>query len=296
MNHLNFRTMFFAAALVLFGSIAAHIDLEGLAYIECGLRLKARASRAHDHDNEYGLHVVDDKSDRASFTHPHIPIADASGTSQNWSGYAALTNLSHPQKNVVTAVDGSWIVPTLSSASHTTYCSLWVGIDGYSDSTVEQIGTESDWSNGHQQNYAWFEMYPNYSYEITGFPVRPGDVISASVVYEGNGIFVLTMANSTAGVHTTIPTSYTTSHTAQRSSAEWILEAPYSGGILPLSHFNTAHFNNCTATINGVTGAINNSHWVDDQLTMVTSNGTVKAATSALSSNGESFTVVWHHE
>jgi hypothetical protein len=290
MKLTNFRNLFFVVALI-FSTILTAYDVEGLQYIECELRLRERSSRRHQQD-DYKL--MDDKDSYASFTHPHIPVQE--GTSQNWSGYAALTKLAHPATGSVDAVYGSWICPTLSSASHNTWCSLWVGIDGYSSNTVEQLGTEHDWFNGQQSNYAWFEMYPNYSYEIVGFPANPGNVISASVVYQGNGVFVLSIANLTVGVHTTIPTSYTKSKTAQRSSAEWILEAPYSGSILPLSHFGTALFSNCTATINNIHGAINNSHWQDDVLTMVTPSGVVKAMPSGLTANGQAFSVVWRHE
>jgi hypothetical protein len=104
------------------------------------------------------------------------------------------------------------------------------------------------------------------------------------------------MVNDTRRVSVTIPTSYTISHTAQRSSAEWIAEAPYSNGILPLSHFGTAHFSNCVATINGVQGAINYHVDKDDALTMITANGAPKAVPSALSANGQAFTVTWDHE
>ncbi|HEX4069182.1 MAG TPA: G1 family glutamic endopeptidase [Candidatus Babeliales bacterium] len=289
MKLTNFRNLFFVVGLI-FSVIVTAYDVEGLRYIECELRLRERAVYRH-HDD---FKLIDDKSSYASFTHPHIPVKE--GTSQNWSGYAAVTKLSHPTTGSVSAVYGSWVCPTLSSATHNTSCSLWVGIDGYSSNSVEQLGTEHDWYNGHQSNYAWFEMYPNYSYEITGFPANPGNIISASVVYQGNGVFVLSIANLTAGVHTTIPTSYTVSHTAQRSSAEWILEAPYSGSILPLSHFGTVHFSNCTATINNVHGAINNSHWADDKLIMVTATGSSKAVPSSLTSGGQAFSVKWYHE
>ncbi|HLW72931.1 MAG TPA: G1 family glutamic endopeptidase [Candidatus Babeliales bacterium] len=288
------RNLLCVTALI-FSVVVGAFDVEGLRYIECELQPIDRASKRQHYD-EFKPNSEQSSASYGAFTHPHMPVKDATGTSQNWSGYAAVTNINHPTTHSVSAVYGSWVVPTLSSASHNTWCSLWVGIDGFSDSTVEQLGTEHDWYNGHQQNYAWFEMYPNYSYEIVGFPARPGDHISASVVYQGNNVFVLSIANTTAGVHTTVPTSYSTSRTAQRSSAEWIMEAPYSGGILPLSHFGTVNFSSCTATINGITGAINNSHWVFDDLTMVTGNGTVKAAPSALSSNGQAFAVVWHHE
>src|SRR5437870_4998940 len=61
--------------------------------------------------------------------------------STNWSGYAAETNLTAPAANAVTAVSGSWVVPQVTGSS-TGYSSVWVGIDGYSSATVEQIGTE----------------------------------------------------------------------------------------------------------------------------------------------------------
>ena len=55
---------------------------------------------------------------------------------------------------------GSWIVPTVTGSSRgTTYSAVWVGIDGYSDSTVEQIGTEEDVVNGGPSMHAWWEMY-----------------------------------------------------------------------------------------------------------------------------------------
>ena len=57
----------------------------------------------------------------------------------------------------MSAVYGSWIVPTVSgSSSGKTYSAVWVGIDGYaSDSTVEQIGTEQDVVNGTPVYQAW---------------------------------------------------------------------------------------------------------------------------------------------
>ena len=83
--------------------------------------------------------------------------------STNWSGYAAETNLSTPASNAVTAVSGSWTVPTVKGKTNA-YSSVWVGIDGYSSSTVEQLGTEQDTTrSGATRYYAWWEMYPNGS-------------------------------------------------------------------------------------------------------------------------------------
>ena len=67
------------------------------------------------------------------------------------------------------------------AGSGTTYCAVWVGIDGYSSSTVEQIGTESDVVNGTPTYSVWYEMYPKGSMDVP-LAVSAGDSISASVV------------------------------------------------------------------------------------------------------------------
>lgn len=234
------------------------------------------------------------KSSKKKITRPHLPIKE--GTSSNWSGYVSATSLTKPASNAVTEALGTWVVPALSKASHTTYSSIWVGIDGYNSNTIEQIGTEHDWVNGKQQNYAWFEMYPAYPYEITGFPVNVGDSISGLVQYVGKNTFTLSIYNNTKKVYFIVPASYTKSTVAKRSSAEWIVEAPYENGVLPLSHFGTVNFTNCVATINGVTGPINDHLWQYDALTMALNNSTLKAVPSKLSPNGENFSVTWYHE
>ncbi len=235
-------------------------------------------------------------------SHPHIPgprsvrTPSNQTTSTNWSGYVAANNLSNPTKNSVSAVSGSWIVPTVKSSGGNTSSSLWVGIDGYSSSTVEQIGTEHDFNGGAQQNYAWFEMYPGGSYVINGFPLNPGDVISASVVYAGNNTFVMVLMNDTQKVSFTVPTTYTKSSVALRNCAEWVIEAPYLNGILPLSNFGTAYMWGCMATINGITGPIGNSSWQNVGIEMVTTNGSPKDTTSSLLPDKGSFFAIWKHQ
>jgi hypothetical protein len=82
---------------------------------------------------------------------------------------------------------------------------------------------------------------------------------------------------------------------ASLSSAEWIAEAPSmcakSCRELPLTNFGTVNFSG--ASTNG--GAINDPAWSFDPLTMVTGNGTVKAAPSSLDPTGSSFSISWHH-
>src|SRR5712692_4477672 len=114
-------------------------------------------------------------------------IRGKNGTSTNWSGYAVETNLTTPSRGAVSDVKGDWIVPAVSCTSTATYASLWVGIDGYSSSSVEQTGTDSDCSGGSGVYYAWYEMYPKPSQRIS-LAIHPGDAMSAEVVYNGAAV------------------------------------------------------------------------------------------------------------
>jgi len=218
---------------------------------------------------------------------PRIRLKD--GTSSNWAGYAVLTNLTNPQSNAVSDVKGSWVVPSVACAATNTYSATWVGIDGYSDNSVEQTGTEQDCVGGAPSYSAWYEMYPKQSFRAN-LTVKAGDTINAEVKFAGKNAFVLTLADATTGQ------TFTTTQkaNAHRESAEWIAEAPWSGSVLPLANFGTMNFSNASATLNGATGTIGNPAWQHDQITMTNSSGTAKATPSTLSSGGSAFSVTWH--
>jgi len=218
---------------------------------------------------------------------PHI--RDANGSSTNWSGYA----IGLPQKNAATYIRGTWIVPkAIKSTSPSTYSSTWVGIDGYNTSSVEQIGTEQDWSGRNPIYYAWFEMYPQFAFLIDGFPVVPGDSITAEVSYTGtDGNFLLTISNNTRRK------SFSTrqkSSVATRQSVEWIQEAPSTTSVLPLANFGVVQFNSCFATLQGRIGPIGFFRY--DNITMTTPSKIVKARPSPLVPSGAGFSVSWNHE
>lgn len=205
-------------------------------------------------------------------------------TSTNWSGYANTGA-------TFTDVKGSWTQPSATcGAGETSYSSFWVGIDGDTTSTVEQTGTDADCSSGTPTYYAWYEMYPKFPVNLSTstYPVAPGNSMTAEVSTNGSGRFTLTITNNTRGW------TFTTTQTLKRArlgSAEWIAEAPSgSGGVLPLANFGTVSFTNCTANGVSISGNPN-----PDAITMVTSNGTVKAQPSGLGSGGSSFSVTWKH-
>jgi hypothetical protein len=215
-------------------------------------------------------------------------------TSHNWSGYA-VTGAS----GSVTDAKGSWIVPSVSCQAGDQYASFWVGIDGYTSNTVEQIGTDSDCVNGVATYYAWYEFYPHFAYTINTITVKPGAVISAEVSVTKKGGFAVTITEATGhsfSVSTKMPN-------AQMSSAEWIAEAPYSGGVLPLANFMTASFGNnftgaantCYAMVGGNWGPIGSFGPTNvAEITMVNGNGAIKAKPLGLSSpDGSSFAIQW---
>jgi Peptidase A4 family len=210
----------------------------------------------------------------------HLHDGGRNSTSTNWSGYANTGA-------TFTDVKGSWTVPSVTcSSGQTAYSSFWVGIDGDTTNTVEQTGTDSDCQSGTPTYYAWYEMYPKGSVLISGLSVSSGDSMTAEVSTNGRGSFTLRITDSRSGSFTTNQTS----RKARLGSAEWIAEAPSSGGILPLADFGTVNFSSCTAN-----GASISSNPNPDAITMVTTSGQTKAAPSALNNAGNAFSVTWHH-
>jgi len=251
---------------------------------------------------------------RHSSPHNAPHIRDAFGNSTNWAGFAAESNLSDPDLGVVTAIAGTWTIPATTGGlkpQSYAYSSAWVGIDGFEDAqltalfstlpaaqqkqlilatqTVEQIGTEQDWTGHASSYYAWFEFYPNYAYEIQGFPVKPGDSITGAVTYLGQNRWQSKLTNNTRNLTVTVTATFT----ADRYSAEWIMEAPSSStAVLPLAAFGTINFTNCAATIGGKTVTIGAA--ANEGIDMVNAAGTaLRAQTSALNAAGSGFSVAW---
>lgn len=177
---------------------------------------------------------------RHDFTRTGIGAASNLGwTSSNWSGYAVTAG-------PYTSATGAWTVPAVSRSSRATYSSSWVGIDGFNNSSLIQIGTEQDYFLGAAHYSAWWEILPDGGTVITSMAVRPGDRMLATIAKDaGGGTWTITLANNTTGK---------TFSTVQRyggpgASAEWIQEAPTVGS-------STAILARCSpttfqATVNG---------------------------------------------
>ncbi len=158
--------------------------------------------------------------------------------SSNWSGYALHGGR---YRNI----SATWIEPkaTCTTKRHQ-YAAFWVGLDGFSSTSVEQIGTDSDCAGKTPNYYGWYEMFPAQPVNFKT-QVRPGNKMSASVTFSGTDTYTLVLQNVTRGwTHTIVK------HEAglARSSAEVISEAPSSGAtgaVLPLANFGTVLYSSC---------------------------------------------------
>jgi Peptidase A4 family len=219
--------------------------------------------------------------------------------STNWSGYAVTGT-------DFTSAKGSWVVPTVDCTNTpNTYAAFWVGIDGWTSDTVEQTGTDSDCDGKTPTYYAWYEFYPAASVLISSIKVTPGDVMAAEVLWKSGTEFTIAIKNETTG-----KVYEKTGHVsgAERSSAEWIAEAPCctnSGGILPLSDYGTVDFGQDyskitptnDASASGVSGPIADFGTdVFESIMVNGSTGADESVPSALSSDGTSFSAKWDSE
>src|SRR5712691_12907793 len=98
--------------------------------------------------------------------------------STNWSGYAATTG-------TYTSVSASWVQPAGICSRGNQYAAFWVGLDGYTSSTVEQTGSEVDCAGRTPSYYAWYEVYPGTAVNFPN-PVKACDHFSGAVSYLGS--------------------------------------------------------------------------------------------------------------
>jgi hypothetical protein len=215
-------------------------------------------------------------------------------TSGNWSGYAVES------PSQFTEVLGSWVEPTAKCTSlGRTYGAFWVGLDGFTSKSVEQLGTDSDCKSLNSPSYyAWYEMYPAASVTIstTQYPVKPGDTMTASVTRSGTSY--------TLYIHSSEGWTFSSSQTGSdaNTSAEWVAEAPDTCVLVfcsnaKLTNFGSIAFSGAQAAAGGslepVSSFTTNSG--PHEITMTTSSGATRAQPSALTSGGEGFSDTWVH-
>ncbi len=170
---------------------------------------------------------------------PALPAGASFGwASANWSGYAVT-------RGPYTAATATWTVPTVESTAGSTYSSTWVGIDGFTNSKLIQVGTSQNSVDGVARYAAWWEVLPANAVTISDLPVRAGDHILAKLARRSAGVWTISLDNLTTGMAFVLTTAYD----GPGSSAEWIQEAPTVGSkTAALASYGTTTFR---ATANG---------------------------------------------
>jgi hypothetical protein len=233
----------------------------------------------------------------ASGTAPNLPAPSPKGArpeagntvldSYNWSGYAASSSTDQ----FFTKVASSWTVTAVTCTPEDRIVSLWVGLDGLSDGTVEQLGTSAQCFEDTPVYYSWYEMYPAGSIEV-GSAVQPGDKITASVTRTGTS-YVLALTDATTSGNNIHITSTCALTTCSDTSAEVIAERPaYSTGIVPLAQFSPVSFSASSVTGGGTTGSL--SAFSASSVDMIDSTDTYFLnTTGALNPTGKAFSDSW---
>ncbi len=204
-------------------------------------------------------------------------------TSTNWSGYADTGSS-------FSKVSASWTEPSATCSSGAEQlAAFWVGIDGYSSSSVEQDGTLIECYRSQAYQYTWWEMYPTNSIQVVGQTLAAGDAITSTVTRSGTS-YTLTVTDSTHSADSFTKTE--TCSSCANTSAEWIAEAPSSSSsVYPLANFGSWTASNASVTEGSTSGTI--SSFTDDQITMTDSSNRTKALPGSLNSSGTSFPVTW---
>lgn len=207
----------------------------------------------------------------------------------NWDGYAD----SESGSNTITSASGSWIIPQVQCLprpyqNQDAFLSDWVGLDGFSNGTVEQLGTATQCYEGVEYYYVWYEMFPAGTVEEgttacindnVNCP-QPGDRVTASVTVTPAGStndYTLALVD-----HTRPQESFSVSQTCDPSvcadsSAEWIVERPafslpFGFQILPQALYGRSFFTSATVVSGGhfstsgrfKDGTVNDLAMIDD--------------------------------
>ncbi len=204
-------------------------------------------------------------------------VGDGSATSLpsvNWSGYADVETGSQ----TFSGVSGRWTIPYVSCPyglyrNQDAFIAQWVGIDGATNGTVEQLGSGTQCYEGVTYYYVWYEMFPGGTVEEgtqacindnVDCP-RPGDQISASVTVTpagaGNNNYTLALTDYTQPVNDFSVTQPCATDTCLDQSTEWIVERPafelpFGFQILPLVDFFRTGFTDGTQVSGGTAAGI----------------------------------------
>lgn len=144
-----------------------------------------------------------------------VPSSLAAATSDNWSGYVAVGTS-------YTGASGTFDVPNLSRYVAASTASEWVGVDGWSNSTLVQTGVNEIPLGGSVTLFEpWWQVVPGPQELATGIMVRPGDRVTGRVEEVSAGRWSISLMDDTNGDSFSIVKTYP----GPATSAEWVVEA-----------------------------------------------------------------------
>jgi hypothetical protein len=221
--------------------------------------------------------------DAVAVNHTAMPLAGSGGP---WTGYV---DVAHPNVKL-RYVATNFVIPTVTCTSRNSKASFWAGLDGYGNSTVEQVGISTDCSVGQPVYFAWWEMVPGGTqYQ---FEVNPGDSIFAAVFYDySTGVYSLALTDKTRGQSFNQSERCPSGSTCQNTTAEVILEADNGTN---LSKFTPVNFTNSVITTrNGTHGTFGNDYYWDLAEPEMTGPNGPLATVSGLTNNGANFSITY---
>jgi hypothetical protein len=217
--------------------------------------------------------------------------------SSNWAGYADTACSTCAFRFVSTQFTVPSINCAVGATSGKRSAAFWDGLDGYADSTVEQVGVDATCQGSTPEYLGWYEMFPlgPVAFSITGF--GPGDAVSVNVYFNATTHqYQLTFDDITQGTGFVASQSCPSGSTCGNSSAEVIAEAPFSGGIVPLADFGNVFNSGATVTArNGTRGNLGSGYlWSSNEIDMIDGSN-VLAEPGALSNTGDvsAFPINW---
>jgi hypothetical protein len=214
--------------------------------------------------------------------------ATTTADSYNWSGYADTSTTDQ----FFSKVQSSWTVTPVTCTPEDRIVAAWVGLDGLSNTTVEQVGVSAQCYEGSAVYFSWWDMFPSGTVTV-GTTVQPGDKITASVTRTGTSYALALTDATTSGnnVHIMKTCALTT---CTDTSAEVIVERPgfATTGIAPLAQFNPMSFTGTTVTGGGTAGSI--SSFTDEAIEILDSTSAYTLnTTGALNPAGKGFSDTW---
>ena len=227
------------------------------------------------------------------------PRALRAGTvsSQNWSGYAVTARSGQTIGRIqalLTIPDVNCARSTLGSSGHAVF-SDWVGLDGFTTTTVEQVGVGADCASttGAATYFAFYEMFPNPGVTFTG--VSPGDAIVVIVQRVSTG-WSLLLQDRTNGASISTVQRCPSGSTCRDANGEVITE-DFNGSVpagFNLADFGLDNQTDLLATSGGGRSGslVSGGLWTSSTIDMV--NGAHRMATPGPLYGGEAFFVGWN--